>query len=107
MIQIKGHVVVTVHSVGTALNQSSKEKNAMQFQMTSCHVDAAKLAAAMQPFDPAARITVDSAHDRLEVISSATAEQVQGVLDELGCSATPLDKEVHISGGSTCCGGCS
>lgn len=79
----------------------------MQFQMSACHVDATKLAAAMQPFDPAARITVDSAHDRLEVISSATLEQVQGVLNELGCVVTPLDKDVHISGGSTCCGGCS
>lgn len=79
----------------------------MQFQISSCHVDTSKLVAAMRPIDPNARITVDSAHDRFEVISSATAEEVQGVLDELGCLVTPLDKEVHISGGSTCCGGCS
>ena len=79
----------------------------MQFQISSCPVDATKLAAAMRPLDPDARVTVDSAHDRLEVISSASAEQVQGVLDQLGCAVTPLEKEVHISGGSTCCGGCS
>ncbi len=79
----------------------------MQFQTASCHIDATTLAAAMQPFDPAARITVDSSRDLIEVISTATAEQVQGVLDDLGCSATPLEKEAHISGGSTCCGGCS
>ncbi len=79
----------------------------MQFEVTSCQLDASKLAAAMQPLDPDARITLDSAHDRLEVISSASAEQVQGVLDQLGCSATPLDNDVHISGGTTCCGGCS
>lgn len=79
----------------------------MQFQVTSCQLDSNKIAAAMQPLDPDARITLDSANDRLEVISSASAEQVQGVLDQLGCSATALDQEVHISGGSTCCGGCS
>lgn len=79
----------------------------MQFQLTSCQLDSSKLTAAMRPLDPDARITLDSTNDRLEVISSASAEQVQGVLDQLGCSATPLDQEVHISGGSTCCGGCS
>lgn len=79
----------------------------MQFELSSCHLDATRLAAAMQPLDPDARITLDAAHDRLEVISSATTEQVQGVLDSLGCSATPLEADEHISGGSTCCGGCS
>ena len=79
----------------------------MQFQLTSCQLDSSKLTAAMRPLDPDARITLDFANDRLEVISSARAEQVQSVLDQLGCSATPLDQEVHISGGSTCCGGCS
>lgn len=79
----------------------------MQFEVSSCHLDATKLAAAMRPLDPDARIVLDAEHDRLEVISNATADQVQGVLDALGCSATPLTVEEHISGGSTCCGGCS
>lgn len=79
----------------------------MQFDISSSHVDAIKLAAAIHPLDPDARITLDAAHDRLEVISNATAEQVRGVLDELGCSATPLQVDEHVSGGSTCCGGCS
>ncbi|MEO8012380.1 MAG: hypothetical protein ABI650_12095 [Dokdonella sp.] len=79
----------------------------MQFEMSSFPVDATKLAVAMHPLDPHARITVDAAHDRLEVISSATNEQIQSVLAELGCAVTPLEEQVHISGASTCCGGCT
>jgi copper chaperone len=41
------------------------------------------------------------------VISTATAVQVQDVLRDIGCAAQPLEQDVHISGGSTCCGQCS
>lgn len=79
----------------------------MRFEVTSGHIDANAIAAAMLPLDPAARITVDSAQSQLEVMSNASAKQVQGVLAELGCVVTPLESDMHISGGSTCCGGCS
>lgn len=79
----------------------------MQFQLTTCTHDAAELTAALHPLDPDAQVTVDGEGGYLEVISTATAEQVQGVLELIGCAATPLQEEVHISGGSTCCGGCS
>ncbi|MDN5781083.1 MAG: hypothetical protein L0H23_03505 [Luteimonas sp.] len=79
----------------------------MQFELTTCNLDAAGLAAALAPLDADARIVLDAARGHLEVISVATAAQVLGVLDGLGCAATPLEQDVHISGGSTCCGQCS
>ena len=78
----------------------------MQFELSAHDLDATRLAAALQPLDPEARIVLDAARGRLEVISTATAVQVQDVLRELGYAAAPLERDVHISGGSTCCGGC-
>lgn len=79
----------------------------MQFELSSHDLDAPKLAAALRPLDPDARIAFDTDHGSLEVLSTATATQVQEALQGLGYEATLLDKDVHISGGSTCCGGCS
>ena len=79
----------------------------MQFELTSRNQDAAMLAAALRPLDPEVRIALDAARGRLEVIGSATTAQVLDVLQEIGCVAQPLEKDVHISGGSTCCGHCS
>ena len=79
----------------------------MQFELTTCTHDATTLTAALRPLDPDARVTVDDASGHLEVLSTATTEQVQSVLERIGCAAAPLQDDVHISGGSTCCGGCS
>lgn len=79
----------------------------MQFELSSHDLDASKLAAVLRPLDPDARIAFDAAHGSLEVISTATAVQVQDALLAMGYQAKPLEEDVHISGGSTCCGGCS
>ena len=79
----------------------------MQFQISTPDPDAARLASAMRPVDPDARIALDAARGRLEVLTSATAVQVLNVLESIGWVARPLEQEVHISGGSTCCGHCS
>lgn len=79
----------------------------MQFELSTPNLDATKLAAAMRPLDPDARIAVDAKRGRLEVISVATVAQVLGALDAIGHAATPLEQDVHISGGSTCCGHCA
>jgi len=78
----------------------------MQFELSAPRFDASLLAAALRPLDPEVKVVLD-ARGRLEVMSTATAEQVVGALQGLGCAATPLEKEVHISGGSTCCGHCA
>jgi len=78
----------------------------MQFQVSAINPDAGVLATALRPLDPDARIALDAARGRLEVLTVATGVQVQDVLSTLGWAATPLDQDVHISGGSTCCGHC-
>jgi copper chaperone len=78
----------------------------MQFELSSGNPDADVLAAAMRPVDPDARIALDAARGRLEVLTSATTVQVMNVLEAIGWTARPLLQEVHISGGSTCCGHC-
>src|SRR3546814_11595850 len=79
----------------------------MQFELSTRQLDAAEIATALRPLDPDARVAFDAEHGHLEVLSSASAEQVLGVLDAMGCVATPLSQDVHISGGSTCCGHCA
>ena len=79
----------------------------MQFELSARDLDPATLVATLQSLDSDARIAVDATRNRLEVISTATAAQVQDALQDIGYVAKPLETDVHISGGSTCCGGCS
>ena len=51
-------------------------------------------------------VTLDAANSRLEVLTSASAEQVAQALQHLECAARLLEQPAHISGGSTCCGSC-
>src|SRR3546814_17622280 len=76
----------------------------MQFELSTRELDAAMIATALRPLDPDARVALDVASGHLEVLSPASAAQVLGVLDPMGCVSTPLSQAVHISGGSTCCG---
>lgn len=79
----------------------------MQFERPNGRPDEAELAAALHRIDPDARIAFDSENTFFEVVSSATNSQVLEALQALGCTAVSLASEIHISGGSTCCGGCS
>ena len=78
----------------------------MQFELSTRDPDPAVLAAAMKPLDPDARIALDARRGRLEVMTSATTVEVLNALESIGWVARPLLQEVHISGGSTCCGHC-
>ncbi len=79
----------------------------MQFELSARDLDPAAVVATLQSLDSGARIAVDATGNRLEVISTATAAQVQDALQDIGYVAKPLEADEHISGGSTCCGGCS
>lgn len=80
----------------------------MQFELsTAPNPDAARLAAALRPLDPDVRIALDARKGRLEVLTVATADQVITAIESIGWSARPLEQDVHISGGSTCCGHCA
>ncbi|MDQ2701404.1 MAG: hypothetical protein M3Y70_01005 [Pseudomonadota bacterium] len=78
----------------------------MQFELSTRDADASKLANAMQAIDPGARIALNAARGRLEVLTDATPVQVLNAIESIGWVARPLLQEVHISGGSTCCGHC-
>lgn len=81
----------------------------MQFELSTATATASPehLSQALRQLDPDAQITLDAAHGRLEVFSTASQDQIVHALALIGCQARALDEEVHISGGSTCCGGCS
>ena len=78
----------------------------MQFRISGTVPDAAVVAAALRLLDPDVVVTVDSTLGNLEVRASASSKDVVDALGRLGLKASPLEHEVHISGGSTCCGGC-
>ncbi|MBP1474501.1 hypothetical protein J7I44_09315 [Frateuria sp. MAH-13] len=78
----------------------------MQFELSTAPTDAAPITAAIHALDPHARVVLDAGRGRLEVLASASGEQILDALRGIGCVARPLEKEVHISGGSTCCGHC-
>lgn len=78
----------------------------MQFQLSGEATDATVLAAALRLLDPDVQVAHDVRSGRLEVLSSASSTDVIGALDRLGFKAVPLEKGAHVSGGSTCCGGC-
>ena len=79
----------------------------MQFELSARDLDPASLVATVQSLDPGARIAVDAERSRVDVVSTATVAQVQDALQGIGYVAKPLETEVHISGGSTCCGHCA
>ena len=79
----------------------------MQFELANPGLDPVALAAVLRQLDPDARVALDAKRGRLEILSNATVAQLLGALDSIGCAATPLEQEVHISGGSTCCGHCA
>ena len=78
----------------------------MQYQLSTCHHDAEAFTTALRPLDPHVQIALDAPRGRLEVLANATGNQVLDVLRTLDGDAVPLETEVHISGGSTCCGSC-
>lgn len=77
----------------------------MQFEIDG-RPEATTLAAALQPLDPGAKFAMDGG-GRLDVISSASGAQVLEALRRAGLEVRPAMQELHVSGGSTCCGGCS
>lgn len=78
----------------------------MQFALARTP-DLATLATALRNLDPRATLALDVGNGVLDVTSTATPEQVLATLQANGHEATPLERELHVSGGSTCCGGCN
>ena len=78
----------------------------MQFELSGMP-DAVTLANALRPVGPDAKLALDAESGRLDVVSSASSEAILAALRKAGYAAEPAVHELHVSGGSTCCGGCS
>jgi len=78
----------------------------MQYQLPTSHHDAAAFTEALRPLDPDVQIALDAPRGYLEVLANATRNQVLDALRRMGCEAVPLETDLHIGGGSTCCGSC-
>lgn len=77
----------------------------MQFELSGIP-DIAMLSTALRPLDPEAKVALDGLSGRLDVMTSASRDDVVAALARVGYAARPLEQELHVSGGSTCCGGC-
>lgn len=77
----------------------------MQFELSGMP-DAATLATALRAVDPQAKVALDAESGRLDVVSSASNDAILAALRKAGVAAEPAVHEIHVSGGSTCCGGC-
>lgn len=77
----------------------------MQFELSGMP-DAATLATALRAVDPQAKVALDAESGRLDVVSSASNDAILAALRKAGVAAEPAVHELHVSGGSTCCGGC-
>lgn len=78
----------------------------MQFELSNADHDAAALTTALRALDRHAQVVLDAGRGRLEVLASASSAQILDVLQGMGCVAKVLEVDVHLSGGSTCCGHC-
>lgn len=79
----------------------------MQFQFSGAVPSATRVAAALSLLDPDVKVVQDDALGCVDIQSSVSSDEVLQVLGRLGHKASVVKDEVHVSGGSTCCGGCS
>ncbi|MCB1567357.1 MAG: hypothetical protein KDI69_00870 [Xanthomonadales bacterium] len=80
----------------------------MQLRLSAIAPAAQTLVGLFKPLDPNVQVTLDAKRGVLEVLSSTiTVDKIVQVLGQAGFPAEPLEKLVHVSGGSTCCGGCA
>lgn len=81
----------------------------MLFQLDGLHHDTPAIAHALRAIDPACRVEAGPQPGQLEVQAQMTADQIIAALGRAGyvASRTSEPLQMHVSGGSTCCGSCS
>ena len=81
----------------------------MLFQVKNLAGDTGAIAAILRAHDANATVTGDAAAGQIEVSAQLTSGQVISVLQEGGYEASRVSapQQIHVSGGSTCCGSCS
>jgi copper chaperone len=81
----------------------------MLFHVKDLADDTANLAAALRAHDANARVDLDAVPGQIRVAAQMTSDQIVGVLGNAGYEANRVSepRQIHVSGGSTCCGSCS
>lgn len=81
----------------------------MLFQVKDLAGDTGAIAAALRALDANVKVTGDIAAGQIDVAAQVTSNQVIAALHEAGYEAIRVSepRQIHVSGGSTCCGSCS
>lgn len=71
--------------------------------------DTGAIVAALRAHDPRAQVAIDPLVGQIDVSAQLTAGQVVAALQAAGYEASRMSepRQIHVSGGSDCCGSCS
>ena len=80
----------------------------MLFHVKDLANDTATLAATLRAHDADARVDLDTVAGQIKVTARMTSDQIVAALGEAGYEANRVSElqQIHVSGGSTCCGSC-
>lgn len=81
----------------------------MLFEVKNLAADTGAIAAILRSLDANAKVTGDINAGQIDVSAQLTSGQVITALQEAGYQASRMSepRQIHVSGGSTCCGSCS
>ncbi|MEO6800322.1 MAG: hypothetical protein ABI178_10330 [Rhodanobacter sp.] len=81
----------------------------MLFHVKDLANDTATLAATLRAHDADARVDLDAVAGQIKVTAQMTSDQIVGALHNAGFEANRVSepRQIHVSGGSTCCGSCT
>ncbi|MGY3041714.1 hypothetical protein ACVWWQ_003347 [Rhodanobacter sp. TND4EL1] len=81
----------------------------MLFEVKNLAGDTAAIAAILRAHDANAKVIGDATTGQIDVAAQLTSGQIITALQEGGYQALRVSepRQIHVSGGSTCCGSCS
>ncbi|MGB3748352.1 MAG: hypothetical protein WBG85_14145 [Rhodanobacter sp.] len=81
----------------------------MLFQVKDLAGDTGAIAAILRAHDATAKVAAGAVAGQIDVSAQLTSGQVITALHEAGYEAARVSepRQIHVSGGSTCCGSCS
>ncbi len=81
----------------------------MLFQVKDLAGDTGAIVAALRAHDARAQVAVDPLVGQIDVSAQLTAGQIIAALQTVGYEASRMSepRQIHVSGGSDCCGSCS
>lgn len=81
----------------------------MLFQVKDLAGDTGAIAAILRTHDAHAKVTADPGAGQIDVAAQLTSGQVINALQAAGYEASRVSEvqQIHVSGGSTCCGSCT